>query len=738
MKKLPILLILSSLALAAIAQPPQKMSYQAVLRDKDGILLTNQIVGMKTTILQGTPIQLVVYQEDYAFTATNDNGLLTVEIGSGRALVGTSFSSIPWSSGPFFLKTEIDPAGGTNYTIVGQSQILSVPYALYAEKSGTVTETDPVFGASAAKGITWTNFGNWNTAYSWGDHMGLYRSSSYVPDWSEITTKPTTVAGYAITDAMSTSHPANLITQAEITKWNTPHSGDATGSTTLTVTGLRGRNISETAPITGQVLSWDGASWSPGNDGFILPFSGQTTSGTSAIDIRHNAVSGTTIGGNFWNASTNGTAVRGISTALSGDTRGGSFQVQSSSGKAVSGFASASTGTTYGGRFENWSSSGTAVYGTAIATSGTTYGGQFHTASTEGTGVYGNATAESGNTCGGIFSSSSSNGIGVYGEVTKSSGNTYGVNGVSWSTDGKGVLGLAGNATGLNYGVYGLSQSESGHGVAGVASASTGRNYGVFGLSNSTQGTGVYAETTAETGYTYSIYGRNESADGYAVFGLAHSSTGMNFGVYGMTNSSTGRGVVGSAVASNGLNYGIYGHTNSSEGFAGYFQGRVHIAGTLSKSGGSFKIDHPLDPANKWLSHSFVESPDMMNIYNGIVTLNGQGETIVQLPDWFEALNRDFRYQLTAIGAPAPDLYISQEVMDKRFMISGGKPGLKVSWQITGIRKDAFAEKNRIQVEEDKNPDERGKYMHPELFGKPESKGVTFIERLNGQGKEDN
>jgi hypothetical protein len=221
MKKLSNLLILFSLALAAMAQPPQKMSYQAVLRDKDGVLLTNQVVGMKTTILQGTPIQLVVYQEDYAFTATNANGLLTVDIGSGRALVGTSFSSIPWSSGPFFLKTEIDPSGGTNYSITGQSQILSVPYALYAEKTGTVTETDPVFGTSPAKGITWTNFGNWNTAYSWGDHRGLYRSSSYVPDWSEITTKPTTISGYGITDAMSTAHPANVITSGDITNWNT-------------------------------------------------------------------------------------------------------------------------------------------------------------------------------------------------------------------------------------------------------------------------------------------------------------------------------------------------------------------------------------------------------------------------------------------------------------------------------------------------------------------------------------
>lgn len=206
MKKLVIFSIILALTLSVFAQPPQKMSYQCVVRDKDGVLLSKQLVGMRTTILQGSVIQLVVYQETYNFTATNANGLLTVEIGSGKpTIVSGQFSSIPWSSGSFFLQTEIDPGGGTNYSIVSKSQILSVPYALYAEESGSVTETDPVFGSSAAKGITWTNFGNWNTAYGWGNHSGLYRSSTYVPDWSEITTKPTTVTGYGIADAVTTS-----------------------------------------------------------------------------------------------------------------------------------------------------------------------------------------------------------------------------------------------------------------------------------------------------------------------------------------------------------------------------------------------------------------------------------------------------------------------------------------------------------------------------------------------------
>jgi hypothetical protein len=148
--------------------------------------------------------------------------------------------------------------------------------------------------------------------------------------------------------------------------------------------------------------------------------------------------------------------------------------------------------------------------------------------------------------------------------------------------------------------------------------------------------------------------------------------------------------------------------------------GNLHVDGTLSKSAGSFKIDHPLDPANKTLSHSFVESPDMMNVYNGNVTLNRRGEAVVALPAYFEALNRDFRYQLTAVGRPAPSLYIAKEIENNRFKIAGGKPGMKVSWQVTGIRQDAYANAHRIQVEEAKAHQERGSFLTPHAFKQPE------------------
>ena len=156
----------------------------------------------------------------------------------------------------------------------------------------------------------------------------------------------------------------------------------------------------------------------------------------------------------------------------------------------------------------------------------------------------------------------------------------------------------------------------------------------------------------------------------------------------------------------------------TSGGFVFYIyeDGNGGVVGNFSKGGGSFKIDHPLDPQNKYLYHSFVESPDMMNVYNGNVVLDENGEAYVSMEDWFDALNRDFRYQLTSIGTPGPDLYIADKINGNTFRIAGGTPGAEVSWQVTGIRQDPFAEQNRIQIEVDKESYNKGKYLHPEAY----------------------
>jgi len=185
-----------------------------------------------------------------------------------------------------------------------------------------------------------------------------------------------------------------------------------------------------------------------------------------------------------------------------------------------------------------------------------------------------------------------------------------------------------------------------------------------------------------------------------------------------LNNTSTGgkNWAILSAASGDGEGAGNLGITNFTGTSTIYLEGNVNVGGNLSKGGGSFKIDHPLDPANKYLYHSFVESPDMMNIYNGNIVTDKRGLATVTLPDYFGALNRDFRYQLTVIGQFAQAIVL-KKLNNNRFTIKTSKPGLEVSWQVTGIRQDAYANAHRIAVEEEKPPQEQGRYLHPELFG---------------------
>lgn len=273
------------------------------------------------------------------------------------------------------------------------------------------------------------------------------------------------------------------------------------------------------------------------------------------------------------------------------------------------------------------------------------------------------------------------------------------------------------------------------------------------GLFNA-QATGVFGKAVLNYGYGYggSFEGGYTGALGYVnaysyldYIGLHGQVSGLNaygpsnneYGVLGQATGFAyhGYGVYGAASCNQAVNIGVYGEaTGTGTNYAGYFNGNVTVTGSLSKAGGSFRIDHPLDPENKYLYHSFVESPDMKNIYDGTVELDAAGKAVVEMPDWFEALNREFRYQLTCIGGYA-QIFISEEITGNRFRISGGRPGLKVSWQVTGTRKDAWAENNRIPVEVAKTGEERGKYIHPEVFGQPAEKGIDYQRRQNARNR---
>jgi hypothetical protein len=282
---------------------------------------------------------------------------------------------------------------------------------------------------------------------------------------------------------------------------------------------------------------------------------------------------------------------------------------------------------------------------------------------------------------------------------------------------------VSGSKTGAAISGNAYATSGTASGVIGLSSSATG--FGLFGVNGAIGGTAINAEETATSGFNIGVVGHTHSPSGPGVFGLNHSSTGGT-GVQADIESTDGTGAAGLFVTHGGAGLILNGLSGSSykQVFSVDANGDGFFAGKLSKGSGSFKIDHPLDPANKYLEHSFVESPDMMNIYNGIAVLDSTGEASVNLPDYFQALNSDFRYQLTAIGAPGPNLYIAEEISSNRFKIAGGKAGSKVSWQVTGIRKDAYAEAHRIKVEEEKPAQERGHYLHPELFGATDKQAI--------------
>lgn len=250
-------------------------------------------------------------------------------------------------------------------------------------------------------------------------------------------------------------------------------------------------------------------------------------------------------------------------------------------------------------------------------------------------------------------------------------------------------------------------------------------------------GTGIYGHSVDGVG------AQGESDTGTGVYG---SSKGTGLGVYGHSVGgigTEGASDAGTGVYATGGTLGVFAQSDNVGGQfhctksgndvflsesdkAAWFNGDITVTGHITKSATMFKIDHPQEPAKKYLSHSAVESSEMKNIYDGIVSLDTKGEAEVVLPVWFEALNINFRYQLTCIGGYAP-VYIAQEVQGNRFKIAGGRSDIKVSWQITGIRQDAWAKAHPIQVEEDKSAEEQGYYFHPELHGEPEEKNIMRV-----------
>jgi hypothetical protein len=224
--------------------------------------------------------------------------------------------------------------------------------------------------------------------------------------------------------------------------------------------------------------------------------------------------------------------------------------------------------------------------------------------------------------------------------------------------------------------VYG----EGATGVSGSGSVGVNAEGGITGLSAKGNTTGLEAESST----AFSGVGAYVVAKGANSTGIFVDGRGTDVGAYGAD---------------------IKGRTR--------IQGNFQVVGVKS-----FAVDHPLDPANRYLFHFAQEGPEVQNVYNGVVLIGGDCRAEVQLPDYFLAANAGpFRYQLTAIGAAMPNLHIAEEIENNRFVIAGGVPGKRVSWEVTAVRDDPSARFYRVDAEQDKLPEERGTYLHPRAWG---------------------
>ena len=750
------IMLLLCISIVLHAQVPKQFNYQGVARDAKGNPLCRQTLSLKLSVLPTSDANQVEYEETQ-IVSTNEFGLYTLQIGNGTVLTG-DMKTVKWESGNKYIKVAIDPQGGNNFHDMGTTQLLSVPYAIYSDMAGIAKESknenktratnnyiEKTSGAGVANSTSLlydngTNIGLGTTSPSAKFH--IYQNVASVLEHLRMQNVNANGAG------RFTMYNDGASAYATFTKYGSTYAGGYAGISTLyPYANLLAFGNNGVAAGDGQgrfLIS------SAGNIGMSI-FKG----GTSKLKFHTDFVTENVgIGGNAVPESRvhlNNTDGANMDIRLSNTTSGHT---------ATDGFKLSENGP----NAELWN------YENGALAFGTNNNERMRIAANGRVGIGTNSpnsayrltvNPDPANLIGGVIINDagdetslkiSKTGLNPAVEISKTSTTTatpsLNVSSVSTSapaqTISSGNTGLEISATKMglysqsdkSYGVYGKSDSLSGGYFTSNGSTSDLYN-GVLrgeytGTSSLASITGVYGKSVHSTTLNDGIGVRGEG--GYkgiegivnnpipaTVYGLDATvyNNSSAYGVYGQAGNNSNSGV--------GTKYGIYGTASGgATNYAAYFSsGNVNVVNMLSKGGGTFKIDHPLDPENKILYHSFVESPDMMNIYNGNITTDANGEAIVHMPDYFNALNSDFRYQLTTIGSFA-QVMVSEKINGNTFKIKSNTPNVEVSWMVTGVRKDAFANQHRVQVEVEKNADEKGKYIHPTAFGLPESQGIDF------------
>jgi hypothetical protein len=668
------------------------------------LLLFGALGTLTSAFAQITPSQ--DSHTNTASPATNFGNAATLEVVNSATSIQTTYIKFDLSSVPAgyssanvakatlkLFVSAVPSAGSFNVDVVNGS---------WTEKTITAS-LSPALGSTIASSIPLTSanvhdyilidvtsaVGDWLNGFKPNDGIALVANSPLA-------------AAFDSKENAAQSHPAELdiIFTA---------GGTITGVTTGNGSGLTGGGASGTLNLgllntcsANQVLEWNGSAWVCASVG-----TGTISSVSAGIGLTGGGAGGAVT----LNLDTTQVPLLNAANTFNGNQAvKGSISVNDTNGSLAAGsFAGGDLGAG-GGGFGLLVTGGRTTAGpggTAIVASGGLGG-------TSGTGDGGVGIAVQGGnavTPGGL-AGTGNGGVGI----TAQGGVALGIPGVG------GTGGIFVGGTGP---VGGAASGGDGIHTTGADSSTSGAGNGINATGGNSQvapGVGLFSVGgTLLAGF--SEPGLQGGSGG--VFAGGQSTSAGSPGGFGIqtTGGSSTSGIGGVGI------WAIAGGGTNGVGKAGLFTGDVlingnlQVSGTVAKGGGSFKIDHPLNPANQYLSHSFVESPDMMNIYNGNVMTDARGHAEVALPGYFEALNQDFRYQLTVIGQFAQAV-VEREIKNNRFTIRTNKPGVKVSWQVTGIRHDIWANSHRVPVEAEKPEAERGYFLNPELYGAPEEKSI--------------
>lgn len=721
---LALAIVCSLLQTGVRADVPEKFNFQVSLRDPQGQVYANHQVSFRVSILNGSTIQ---YQEIHLVTTTS-HGVANLDIGGGTPMMG-SMSNVTWGMGNNTMRVEFDPNGGSSYLLLSTTPLLSVPYAMYAkatEEPGPMGPIGPQ-GPQGPQGLQGPQ-GPVGPAGAQGPAGPQGETGTQGPQGPVGATGPQGPTGpigpagpqgatgpAGPTGPIGPAGPQGPQGEPGTSMWSDGSGqvstlvnvgiGTASPTQKLDINGatrMRGHlfDYNNSSGTTGQMLS-------RGPNGLLWANFQSSQWVNSASNI-------------YFNSGWVGIGTNSINHPLTINNANNTCYLHLKDNQGPNGMRM-----------------GAYMGGMAFVSDNLDKDITFKVNATSG-GYTELLTLKGQTKKVGICLATPPHGLSVGEGIISIHNSATGIT----AADGL----LIGNTNSLNAWVWNYENGALNFGTNNQQRM-TIRSSGLVGIGVDAPLYPLHIKASGNSIVFRSDYTGTTDVDGIAVYGYSKPTEGYGYGgvfyggyrgvlgeTFSTSYSGTISGVYGTASGGTvGTRYGVYGYASGgATRYAGYFQGNAHVTGTLSKGGGSFKIDHPLDPQNKYLYHSFVESPDMMNIYNGNVVTDENGYARVYLPEWFEALNKDFRYQLTVMGEFAQAI-IGQKVQNNMFVIRTDKPGVEVSWQVTGVRKDAFAEKNRIPVEEYKKAEEAGKYLHPEAFGQPESMGVGY-ENIKERG----